>query len=96
MIGNFRKKKFDALEEPINAVLNEMSLYGPDSEEFAAQLTHLERLNRLKTESRERKFSHDTMLIVAGNLLGILIVVMYEQKHVMTSKAFGLTLKKNP
>lgn len=97
MIGKFRNQEPDKLDEPIAAVLQEMETYGPDSEEFAKNLAYLERLMRIKTDNKvENRISRDTLAIVAGNLLGILIVVMYEQKHVMTSKAFGFTVKKNP
>ena len=96
MFGKFRKEKEDPLDTPINAVLHEMDLYGPDTEEFAVRLAYLERLKRIKNDERRDSISYDTLAVVGGNLLGILIIVMYEQKHVMTSKAFGFTLKKNP
>lgn len=97
MTGRFRKEEDHSLDAPIEAVLNEMQLYGPDTEEFTKNLGHLERLYRLKGENNPKdRLSRDTMAIVLGNLAGILIVVAYEQRHVMTSKAFGFTLKKNP
>jgi len=97
MIGPFRKEEDHSLDAPIDAVLNEIQLYAPDTEEFANILGHLERLYRLKGENNPKdRLSRDTVAIVLGNLAGILVVVAYEQRHVMTSKAFGFTLKKNP
>jgi hypothetical protein len=92
VLRNFFKKKESILEEPINKVLVEMSTSDPDSEEYSALLGNLERLVRLKDEKSSR-VSPDTMAIVAGNLLGILIIVAYEQKHVMVSRAVGFIMK---
>ena len=91
MLRNFFKKKESILEEPINKVLVEMSTSDPDSEEYSALLGNLERLVRLKDEKSSR-VSPDTMAIV-GNLLGILIIVAYGQKHVMVSRAVGFIMK---
>jgi hypothetical protein len=33
------------------------------------------------------------MAIVVGNILGILVIVAYEQKHVMVSKGLGFVIK---
>lgn len=37
--------------------------------------------------------SKDTLAIVAGNLLGILLILNYEQLHPFTSRALGLILR---
>jgi hypothetical protein len=89
----FVERKPSILDEPIERVLNEMNTYGPDSPEYAALVDHLERLNRMKASNVPNRPSPDAVLIVAGNLLGILIIVAYEQKHVMVSKALGFVMK---
>jgi hypothetical protein len=88
MLRRFKKKE-SVLDEPITEILDKMKHYGPDNEEYPHLVDNLERLNKLKQKERRFKFSPDTMLIVGGNLLGILIIVAYEQKHVIVSK--GLT-----
>jgi hypothetical protein len=85
-----KKNKLDVITE---SVYDEMIIATPDSEEFKAQLENLERLTTLK--SKKVKVSHDTIAIVIGNVLCVLVVVMYEQKHVFTSKALGNMLKHN-
>ena len=40
-----------------------------------------------------RRVSPDTMAIVAGNLLGIALIVGHERMNVVTSKALGFVLK---
>lgn len=84
----FKKTKLD---EAMDCVFAEMEIVGPDSEEYQKFIAQLERLSRIKTESKLR-VSPDTYAIVIGNLVGILIVIAYEQKHILTTKAFSLSL----
>jgi hypothetical protein len=87
------RKKNNKLDIIVETVYDEMIIATPDSEEFKTQLENLERLTTLK--SKKVKVSHDTLAIVLGNLLCVLVVVMYEQKHVFTTKALGNVLKHN-
>jgi hypothetical protein len=93
MFGNLFKEQPSILDEPIAKVLTEMNKVGPDSDEYKALVRHLEVLTRLKAESRPQRVSPDALAVVAGNLLGILIIVAYEQKHVMVSKGLGFVMK---
>lgn len=93
MFGKFRKTVTSIYDEPINKVLTEMREQPVESQEYAAAISHLETLNKLKAEEGKKRVSADTMAVVAGNLLGILTIVAYEQKHVMTSKATGFIIK---
>jgi hypothetical protein len=92
MIGKFRKTEPSIEDEAITKVLTTLEVYDTDTEEFEKAMTHLERLTKLKAE-RQRKVSPDTMAIVGANLLGILLIIAYEQKHVMNSKAMGFLLR---
>lgn len=76
------------LDKQIDAVLRKMQEHGVDSEEYPGLITHLERLQELKAKQRRPRVSPDTWAIVGANLLGILMLVAYEQKHVMTSRGF--------
>lgn len=89
MLERFIKKNPSVLDEHIVQILDKMKMYGPDNEEYPRLVEYLERLNKLKGKERRFKFSPDTMLIVVGNLFGILIIVVYEQKHVIVSKGLG-------
>jgi hypothetical protein len=93
MLRRFFAEPISILDEPIEKLLTEMNTYSPDTEEYRAAIEYMERLVRLKAEERRTRVSPDTMAIVVGNLLGILIIVAYEQKHVMVSKGMGLILK---
>jgi len=89
MLERFIRKTPSVLDEHIADILDRMKQYGPDNDEYPKLVEQLERLNKLKSEERRFKFSSDTMLIVGGNLIGILIIVAYEQKHVIVSKGLG-------
>ena len=97
MNWKFWQEKPSIYDEPIAAVLTEMNTYGPDSPEYPALLANLERLSSMKTNTKNiMRISPDTLAIVAGNLMGILIIVAYEQSHPMTSKGLNFIKPKNP
>lgn len=84
----FRKDQEDPLNDLIDEVLTQMNTLGPDADEYPKLMAYLERLHELKAKSQRDRVSSDTLALIAGNLAGILLIVAYEQKHVMTSKGF--------
>lgn len=93
MLDRIFKRRESILDEPIDKILIEMKTYSPDTKEYQAAIEHLDRLMKLKAEERKFKISWDTVAIVAGGLLQVLVIVAYEQKHVMTSKGLGFVIK---
>jgi hypothetical protein len=93
MLRRFITGKSSNLDKPIERVMEHMQRVEPDTEEYDRLMAHLERLTRLKREERLNRVSPDTMALVAGNLLGILIIVAYERNHVMVSKGLGHILR---
>lgn len=93
MFNMSKPENQEALDSLIDRVIHDMEMIGPTHEEYPQLLNQLERLTKLKVEEKPERVSRDTMAVIAANLIGILIVVAYEQKHVMTSKAFGNILK---
>ena len=91
-----KTKNPDALDALYAPLYKEMKEYGPLTSEYEACLGYLERVDALKENKKPSRVSRDTILTVAGHLAGILLIVAYEQKHVMTSQAFGgnIALKK--
>lgn len=93
MFGLFNKKE-TRLEGAIDDVLKEMAYENsPSTERYAQLLETLEKLHALKTKESRPRVSADQALLVGGNLLGILIIVAYEQKHVFGSKGQSFLLK---
>lgn len=77
------------VDNQITKVLISMDVYGVDAPEYPELLTKLERLSELKVKTRREPVSPDTMVMVFGNFAVALLIVAYEQKHVLTSKAIS-------
>lgn len=94
----WRKHRPSVLMEPIALILTKMNAVDPKSDEFDDLVTRLDALMRMKEREEDSRLSIDpnTLLIVAGNLLGILVIVAYEQKHVMVSRALGFVNRTEP
>ena len=84
---NRKEPKRTALDEHIDATLVQMETLDRTSDEYAELLSQYERLTALKTDNGQGRVSRDTLALVIGNLVGILIIVAYEQKHVLSSKS---------
>lgn len=85
IFGSEQPTRTDGL---IDAVREEMHKVSVHSEDYPTLLTYYERLNDVKAKERQPPLNRDGVMMVAGNLLGILMIVAYEQKHVMSSKGF--------
>jgi len=81
-----------ALEKAIDQVLKEMETVTADSPEFAKMVDRLVTLHKALPE-KERKVKWDTLITVAGNLAGIVMILSFERAHVVTSKALSFVLK---
>jgi hypothetical protein len=92
MLRLFREK-VSILDEPIDKVLSRMDAIDAYSEEYVALLSELERLIRLQNEERIKRVSPDTMAVVLGNLVGIVIIVGYEQYHPLVSRGLNFVLR---
>lgn len=93
MLRLFGRKEDSVLDDPIEMVLQKMETAGPESSEYPVYLSELEVLVRLKRDEKSNRISPDTMAIVLGNLLGILIIVGYEHGHVFGSRAQNFILR---
>lgn len=91
----FRRKEPEnaALDKVIDALLQDMSITSTDTKEYATLLGHLVTLQKLKETNSPKPISRDTILVVAGNLAGIVLILAYENSRVITSKALGFVLK---
>lgn len=90
-------KKNDPIKEKIeNEILSNLEcLEGVkdiDSETYSKVLRNVERLEALRKKDRKR-LDPNSCLVVAGNLIGILLILGYEQKDFIRSKALGFVLR---
>ena len=91
---NAKREEKKKLAQACDQLLNEMLTFGPGSPEFNEGLERLERIHKLRQRTKlTGGVSPDTVAIVLGNLAGIVIIVGYEQKHVVASAAQKLLLK---
>lgn len=83
------------LEKQIEKALLELDGHEADSPEYKLIVEQIEKLHKLKDPVREpkKRISPDALLMVGGNLAGILLILQHERVHVVTSKALGFVLK---
>lgn len=92
MLNRARRAENNKFSKAIDKLLDELETFGPETTEFSRTLMSLEKLVDLR-KNKTQRFSYDTLLIVSGNLAGILVIVAYESRHVMASKGMNLLLK---
>jgi hypothetical protein len=93
MLSNFVKRRTTLLDDEIHRIRTEMLEVDVYSEEYTTLLATFERLIRLQDANRSNRVSPDTMAIVCANILGILIIVGYEQGHVVASRGLQFLLR---
>ena len=74
-------------------VLKDMGTMHISDDEYVVTLERLERLYKLNEKKEVYRVSPDTLAVVAGNLLGIVMILHHEELNVVTSKALGFVLK---
>jgi hypothetical protein len=87
-----RKREPTLLDEAIERALRDLNNHAVGSPEYVKTVDMLYWLNEMKEDPSPR-VSKDTMLIVGGNLLGILMIINHEHLNPIVSKAMSLLLK---
>lgn len=88
-----KRDKRTNLEKEIDAVLVRMSSIDSDTKEYTAMAANLEMLYKAKANEKSRSISPDTIAVIVGNLLGIILIINYEQTGIITTKALGFVLR---
>ena len=86
-------KNDQLLTETIDHVLQQLKTVEPETDQYARMNDQLVKLYAIKNENRSRRVSPDTLAGIIANLFGIGIIVGYEQKHIITSKALSFIRK---
>lgn len=81
------------LEMEIDCILEILSIMPPESKEYSIIADNLEKLYKAKHASKNGCVSKDTIVIVLGNLLGIVLILGYERANIITTKAIQFVLK---
>lgn len=86
---NPTKVKFDAVT---NQILDEMLERTPDEPEYAMLVEHLDKVNSMQREKRQR-VDPNQIIQSLGMFLTVAFIAAYEQKHVWTSKGLAIATK---
>jgi hypothetical protein len=89
-LGFMKKSK---LENVVDSILDDMSKLEANSDEYTTMAENLEKLLKAKSYEKDRRISPDTIAIVAGNLIGIVLILKHEKIDIITSKALSFVLK---
>jgi len=81
------------LDKEIEAVIKDLGALAPNTDDYTTTVSNLEKLYKMKNEEKSHRVKLDTMVIVAGNLLGILLILGYEQTDIIRTKALGFVIK---
>lgn len=87
MIFRREPSKPTSLETEIERVIALISAEKPDSDEYKAAVKQLQVLHQMKEAEKPESVSINTVLTVAANITGILVIVGHERAHVITSQA---------
>jgi len=86
-------RKRSLIDDEIDRAVHEMKNHQVDSKEYQAILGNVTKLYEMKGKETSFFVSKDTLATIAGNLLGILMIIVYESENVIKSKALGFVIK---
>lgn len=81
---------YDADSEEFQKATDQLvKLHALKMAETSASLEEIVKIRSLDKEDRPLRVTPDTLALVAGNLLGIIMIVGHERMHIVSSKALG-------
>jgi hypothetical protein len=81
------------LESELDRTLVRLRTEMPNSEDYTKTLGLVERLHDMLDDEQPDVVSKNTLLVVGGNLLGIILILKHEHLNPITSKALGFVLR---
>lgn len=81
------------LDGAINDALVKMRHQVAGSKEYYEMLTLVDKLQKMKDDKKSSSPSKDTLALIFGNLLGIILIIKHENVNVITSRAMQLLIK---
>lgn len=89
-IPSIPTKQNTSLDDALESAILELKSHTADSEEYKKIVKQITALNKVRSSNKRAPLSRDTLALVAGNLLGVWIIVSHEHVNVITSKAFSM------
>lgn len=81
------------LESELDRTIIRLRAEMPNSEDYTKTLGIVERLHEMIETEPRSSVSKDTMLLVGGNLLGIILILKHEHLNPITSKALNFVIR---
>lgn len=81
------------IEREMDSLISELHECEVISKEYSLILDRVERLNKIRLSDKGNSISPDTLVVVGGNLAGILLILGYERVNIITTKALGFVIK---
>lgn len=82
-----------ALESEIDNLLTRMAETTRNTQQYEFMTDQLVKLYSIEDKKSKRQISPDTLLVVAANLLGIVLIIHHERVNVISSKALNFVQK---
>lgn len=81
------------ISDEIDRIVAELEGMDASTPEYEAKVKQVEVLCKARSEKPNRLVSTDVLVTSAVNILGILLILNYENLHVVSSKALSFVLK---
>lgn len=93
MFARKSKQETDSLTRAIEKLFDELDEFSGTDEEYETLSDRLTELYAIKEKTPTDRVSKETLALIAGNLAGIMIIVLFERNNVITTKAKDFVLK---
>lgn len=84
----FTRKAVSPLQTAIDNAVLELANHKITSDEYATIVNHLYKMQEMEKKT-SRQLDPNTMLTVAANIAGIVMIIHHEHVNVITTKALG-------
>ena len=81
------------LESELDRALIRLKTEMLTTEDYTTMLSLVERLHKMLDEENPDVVNKNTLLVVGGNLLGIILILKHEYLNVITSKALSFVIR---
>lgn len=93
-LDRFKKKvEENPFDSQLRAAMLDLQQYDTSSDEYKRQLDVVDRLIKIRQGEQPDKISRNTMLIVGASFAQLLVLIAYENKHVLSQKGFSSIMK---
>lgn len=88
-----KRDKRTNLDKEIDSIIEVLNKTQPASDEYKTISANLKTLYEAKAAIKNKNISADVLANIAGNLIGLVLILNYEKIGVITSKALGFVIR---